>query len=557
MFDIGWKLKLRQYGPALEKLPTDEGLKQLLRLADGAKEGEVADMLRVYAPSLVEPYRDYLRSRANGAAAAQPRPQLKVVASPEPQPEPEPQPTPEPEPAPSPTWDPDPADTAPEFSEAKVARELGDRYAGRLRFVDRKGRWLEYTGDHWQDDDTRFVFDEARKVCVEMAALAQKPNEQKRLASKQTIAAVEAIARADRRMVATMADFDRDPRLLNCPGVAVDLRTGKTKANDPLDLCSNIAGVAPASRGTDCPQWKAFLAKIFANDQALIDYMQRALGYALTGLVTEHAVWFLYGHGGNGKGTLLRTMRRILGTYAAVAETAILIESKHVRHSTEIAMLTGKRFVMASETGDGQAWDEARLKMLTGGDPRTARFMRQDNFTYEPTDKLFIMGNSKPVLRRVDDALRRRFHLVPFTVQITDEERLADPNFEERLFAEEGPAILRWLIEGCREWQARGLQPPAAVLDATDEYLQAEDAIAQWLEECCTLDPNATETTAELFASFKKWATAANEPHRTMRKFAEALKDRKFEKRHFGQARGFQGIRINRRSYTDDPQYGG
>jgi putative DNA primase/helicase len=231
-------------------------------------------------------------------------------------------------------------------------------------------------------------------------------------------------------------------------------------------------------------------------------------------------------------------------------------ESHTDRHPTEITILRGARIVAAQETDEGRRWAESRIKALTGGDPITARFMRQDFFTYTPQFKLLIAGNHKPGLRNIDEAIRRRFHLLPFTVRIPPERR--DPQLCETL-RQEWPAILGWAIRGCLDWQAQGLRPPPAVIEATAEYFDDEDVFGQWLEECCARDLMAHETTRELYAAWSAWAqrcgmSAGSEP-----KFRGALKARGFAaKREAGTGRGgFAGIRLLRKDYIDDPRYGG
>jgi putative DNA primase/helicase len=214
------------------------------------------------------------------------------------------------------------------------------------------------------------------------------------------------------------------------------------------------------------------------------------LSYSLTGSIRDHALFFLYGTGGNGKGVFLNTWASILGDYAKVAAMETFTVSHGDRHPTDLAMLRGARAVIAQETEEGQRWAESRIKALTGGDPISARFMRQDFFTFTPAFKLMIAGNHKPSLRSVDEAVKRRFNLVPFTVTIPKAER--DPKLPEKLVAE-WPGILAWAIEGCLEWQHIGLSPPPAVQAATASYLADEDTIGLFLaERCATDDPNAS-----------------------------------------------------------------
>jgi putative DNA primase/helicase len=262
---------------------------------------------------------------------------------------------------------------------------------------------------------------------------------------------------------------------LNTPEGIVDLRTGQMRPHDRAALCS-MTTVAPADLA--CPRWQRFLDQVTAGDQDLQRFLRRIAGYGLTGSTREHALFFFYGTGANGKGTFLNTLTAILGDYAKVAGMDTFTESHTDRHPTELAMLRGARIVAAQETEEGRRWAESRIKALTGGDPITARFMRQDFFTYTPQFKLLIAGNHKPGLRNIDEAIRRRFHLLPFTVRIPPEAR--DPNLFDKL-KEEWPAILGWALQGCLEWQAEGLNPPAAVIEATAEYFDDEDSFGRWL----------------------------------------------------------------------------
>ncbi len=208
---------------------------------------------------------------------------------------------------------------------------------------------------------------------------------------------------------------------------------------------------------------------------------------------------------------------------------------------TDLAGLRGARLVTATETEEGRRWAESRVKTLTGGDTVAARFMRQDFFEFTPQFKLVIAGNHKPGLRSVDEAIRRRFHLIPFGVTIPADER--DGELTEKLKAE-WPGVLAWAIEGCLEWQAEGLRPPKAVTDATAAYLEAEDAISAWIDQKCERDPNAWTSSAALFASWSAWATATGETRGAQKKLTQALVDRGFTIQNTLKARGLVGLRI-------------
>ncbi len=214
------------------------------------------------------------------------------------------------------------------------------------------------------------------------------------------------------------------------------------------------------------------------------------------------------------------------------------------RHPTDLAGLRGARLVTAIETEEGRRWAESKIKALTGGDKISARFMRQDFFEFVPQFKLVIAGNHKPGLRSVDEAIRRRMNLVPFTVTIPREER--DEGLAEKLKVE-WSGILQWLIDGCLDWQTEQLSAPAAVRSATDEYLEDEDAIAAWVSDCCITKAGFTTSTAELFGSWQAWADKSGEFVGTMKRFAQALSARGFVRKKLGHEKraGFEGIGLS------------
>jgi putative DNA primase/helicase len=287
--------------------------------------------------------------------------------------------------------------------------------------------------------------------------------------------------------------------------------------------------------------WQAFLWKTFGGNPDLVTFVQRMCGYALTGLTNEHALFFCFGTGANGKSTFINTVVGVLGDYACIAPVETFTASTGDRHPTELAMLMGARLVTAQETEEGRPWAEAKIKTVTGGDPISARRMRQDFFTFTPQLKLIIAGNHRPSVRTVDEAIRRRIHIIPFMVTIPPGQR--DPKLPEKLKAE-WPGILAWMVEGCLLWQKQGLNPPSVIRDATTEYLDAEDIFQLWLDECCEEDPDAWESSASLFGSWKLWAGRNGEPTRSMRRLSQALEAKGFKKKPTNKARGFSGMRL-------------
>jgi putative DNA primase/helicase len=231
-----------------------------------------------------------------------------------------------------------------------------------------------------------------------------------------------------------------------------------------------------------------------------------------------------------------------MADYATTAPMETFMASTHDRHPTDLADLRGARLVFATETEEGRRWAEAKLKQLSGGDPVKARYMRENFFQFQPQFKLLFAGNHKPSLRNIDEAIRRRFHLLHFKVIIPVEER--DPGLYDKLRAE-WPAILRWMLEGCLAWQRTGLAAPASVSEATAEYLATEDTLQIWLDERTERDATSWTRTANLHGSYRSWAAAAGEHGVNEKRFAQALEDRGYlRKRGPVGLRGFVGIKL-------------
>jgi putative DNA primase/helicase len=424
-------------------------------------------------------------------------------------------------------------------SEEALALRFAQENEANLRYCAAWERWMQWDGVRWAPDKTFLATDYVRDLCRRAAEGADSESRAaNNLGMARTVRAVEYLARTDRRLAASAEEWDSDPWLLNTPSGVVDLKTGEIRDPAPAFHMTKVTGTAA---GGDCPTWMQFLRRITDNDLDLQSYLQRVLGYALTGDTSEHALFFGYGTGSNGKSVLIDTAAAILGDYHRTAPIETFTESRGDRHPTELAMLMGARLVTSVETEEGRRWAESRIKTMTGGDRVSARFMRQDFFEYDPQFKLLIAGNHKPGLRSVDEAMRRRLHLIPFAVTIPKEER--DPKLKAKLKAE-WPGILAWMIEGCREWQLVGLAPPPAVRAATEAYMEAEDALSAWIDEKCERDPQAWAASTDLFASWSGWASARGEEPGNARKFAQALESRLFHPRRTTHARGFSGLRL-------------
>lgn len=384
------------------------------------------------------------------------------------------------------------------------ALRLVDNHLDQIRYVPERGKWLVWDGHRWGWDDRGQVPEMARAIARTL------PDEEKEdaahkarsLAAKQ-LGSMVGLARTDSRIVAPAAHLDADPHLLNTTGGVVDLRTGKLNEPDPTQLHTRSATTAP-NPDMPTPRWNAFLADTFGDDPEITGYVQRLAGYSASADVGTHVLPFLHGGGSNGKSVFLDALRALLGDYATTAPHDFLMHTRS-SHETELARLQGMRLVICSEVNQEDRFDEAKMKMLTGGDTITARFMRQDHFTFEPTHHLWLMGNHQPEVKSGGTSFWRRLRLVPFTRTVPTEKRVE--NLARIMVEEEGPGILAWIVEGARQYFTHGLQDPDAVKAATETYAAEEDHMSRFLDECCHVGGGnlVKLETKKLRAAYETW----------------------------------------------------
>lgn len=469
------------------------------------------------------------------------------------------------------------ANTPDEFdlSHDALARDLGARsWNQNAKHVAIWGKWLFWTGTRWEIDERLRHMTETRDYlstrAEELADWAQRKAEKettgdpkkdaatartletwardngRALRSKATVAAIADLARSNPASVAAVEDFDANLMLLGTPGGVVGLRTGTLRPARREDMITKLTACAPGDPGKRPDRWLRFLGEIFNDDQEVIAFMQRAAGYALTGETREHKLLFLYGTGRNGKSVFLNTLMSILADYARRVPAATFLHSNTERHPTDIAGLHGARLAVASELPKGKTWDESTIKDLTGGDRLTARRMRQDFFDFDPQLTLMIAGNNMPSFRGVDEAIRSRVVLVPFTVTIPPERR--DTGLPDKLKAE-APAILRWAIDGALAWQKRGLDVPASIAAASAEYFDDEDTVGQFIEDEAELHVGAFTDGDLLAVRFTQWCERQGLHPWTKRTLMKELRSRGFEDAKSNGFRGLRGVRL--RPHTD------
>lgn len=433
----------------------------------------------------------------------------------------------------------------PQFSESALTLDFVDRAAGRFLYVAEWARWLRWTGTVWEHDVERRALDEVHKLCCTAAASLEaylsaegRPVGRARsLAGWRTVRAVEQLAATDPRMTARAEEFDANPWALNTPGGIVNLQTGEMAPHDPGARCSKITAATP---GGEAPRWHRFLDEATVGDTELQAFLQRWAGYSLTGTTTEHALAFIYGPAAAGKSRFAEALRFAWGSYGMTAPMDLLLSSTHDRHPAELARLQGARLVTAAETSGTRSWDESRVKALTGGDRVAARFMRADFFEFDPQCKLLITGNYRPRMSNADDAMRRRFNVVPFEHTVPEGQR--DQGLAEALEAEAG-GILAWAVEGALDWRHDGLRQPRAVQNATAGYFEAEDVIGRFLADRCAMIAGWTPTGA-LWNAWEDWCNAEGEAPGSKRRLADALQRHGAIPERRDAGRGYAGIRL-------------
>lgn len=418
-------------------------------------------------------------------------------------------------------------------------------FGEKFRHVSEWG-WMVY-GKSWEVDNQgtamKCAKETARSIYQEAANAATSGDDERAQAlakwAKTSLSRVRLeamIVLAQSELSARPEEFDKDTMLLNVQNGILDLNTGELKSHDPAAMITKLAGTYydPNSK---CPTWIKFLNRILNGNEDLISYIQRLIGYSLTGSVVEQILLFLYGLGANGKTTLLNALLAFLGDYGTQAAPSILLKGE--RHPAEIADLRGTRFVSTVEVQEGRQMAEVLVKQLTGGDRVKARLMHRNWFEFEPTFKIWLAANHKPVIRGTDHAIWRRIKLIPFEVTIPEEEQ--DKELIEKL-KDELPGILNWAVRGCLEWQEYGLEIPEKVKLATDAYKSEMDILQAFINDCCIVGPDYEATAKALYKEFSSWCEENGERAWKQTAFGIRLRERGFDNKRRRKGVAWLGI---------------
>ena len=432
------------------------------------------------------------------------------------------------------------------FDDTGNALRMVDLFGDRIRYHYADKRWLIYDKVKWSYDNAGLIWKMIDKTMASIsleekhyADMGLENEFQKHLKKCRSNNAKRALEKEIQHHVGiTPGVLDRHKLLLNTPGGVVDLKTFTVTPNDPGNYITKATAVS-YKPGAECPLWLKFLGDIFAGDLELIRYVQKAVGYSLSGLTDEQCAFILYGNGRNGKSTWIDIIRYICGDYATnIQPETLMTRTQSSTANSDIARLKGARFVTSVEPNEGVRLNEGLLKQLTGDDVVTARKLYGDEFEFRPEFKLWMATNHRPIIRGTDTGIWRRIHLIPFTVQIPEDQ--VDKKLKDKLL-HEAEGILRWCVDGMRMYNDEGLQKPECVSRATDEYRKDMDTISKFLEECTIRAPMRCVKAKDLYTVYTKWCDLYGEFKLTNTKFGREITKR-HQKRHTMNGKVYDGL---------------
>lgn len=444
------------------------------------------------------------------------------------------------------------------YDDTGNAARFTDNYKNIVRYNYARKNWYYYDGKLWQFDNEGKIKKMVDELLVKMKkepvlVSDEVPEEEaKKLLTKHikysrgSNGKTNMLKESQHLLPVNPETFDKDKFLLNVQNGFIDLKSGTLRSHDREKYFTRISNVEFTDKA-DHPIWTDFLNQIFSNDEELIGYIQRAVGYSLSGSTEEQMMFILYGNGRNGKSVFLDIITEILGTYSAnIQPQSIMIKQQSNNASPDIAKLDGARMVTTTEPNDGMRFDEGLVKQLTGGDKVTARFLHENEFEYEPQFKLWMATNHKPIIRGTDDGIWRRMAIIPFTVQIP--EHKVDRNLKYKLRREMN-AILNWAVEGFLEWQRIGLKEPSTIKEQRKTYRTEMNPIELFIDECCVIDSEEREKTADVYRVYSSWAKENNYYLLDNTRFSKEMQN-KF-KRVKNSTFFYTGLRLKKSEHND------
>lgn len=446
------------------------------------------------------------------------------------------------------------------WSDVGNAERLISLHGKDIKFNVNSGKWYVWNGVNWELDNSFKVENLYRTVLRrfqnaipninisddEIATKKQQEKAKSFVLRNETDGKIKSVLNQAKTFKGiNFMESDKDDYLFNTPNGTINLRDLSQKKHDRKDLITQCSNYSFNRENDKCPNWIAFLNRIFCNDQELINYVQKAVGYSLTGDMSEQCLFMLWGGGANGKSTFVKALEDIMGTYAATIKGETLMEKNGQDGARgDLARLTNKRVVIASELQEGQVFNEPLLKVLSAGETLPVRFMYQEEFMLKPKFKLWIMTNKKPKVKGNDHGIWRRWRMIPFKYKFTEKEK--DPNFYEEKLKPELEGILLWAITGYQMWKKEGFEAPKEVMEAVEDYKMDMDQVARFIEDCCKVGEGYECTGSAMYDEYINWCIAEGENYKmTNHKLARDLKEKGFVNKRDMNGKKWIGIGVN------------
>ena len=430
-------------------------------------------------------------------------------------------------------------------TEANLAEVFAAYLHGKALYCFDDKHWYLWNGHRWQKDKQNQIILKTEafvQLAAKMAIDAGEPDIARRILGFLSAQKLDNLVKlAKLRLAVNLTDFDADPMQLCVENGVIDLATGTLLEPNPAMRHSKMAGVSYDAHAS-CPRFMQFLTDIFPDDAELLGYVQKVVGYTLTGSTKEQCLFMFLGGGANGKSTLVNVLTKLMGDYAANTAAGTLMASNSNQVGDDLIRLAGARYITAAETEHGQRFAEAKIKSFTGGDMISARPLYGGGVDFTPVGKILLTTNNRPEIRGSDDGIWRRIREIPFNRQFTEAEQ--DKELMTTL-TQELPGILNWAIEGCLLWQANGLSAPASVTASVSEYRSEMDTVCSFVTEECLVAPHERIQVGSLYQQYSNWCRSSSKQPQTKVQFGKSLTDQGYKQMRDSNGRYWQGLSIS------------